>query len=224
MDLSDLLVSYKQVELPTYYEDTSTTVQPLIPENLIARAQDVVQKPDNKFVGWKYPEPEVVDMTQQNNFVAQDNLPKVKGSALFEQEMNKYMAAHPQDQQYRKTLTLIAKKESNFVLDIPNPRSTAVGWFQFVDSTRRGVMPNLTKQQFRKDPQAQITAAVRLLKACRAESNRFKNRRGLSQIQIDYGMWFSPKELKKYLATGHSNYKDAQGTSLMDVFNKVKNG
>ncbi len=218
MDLSDLLVSYKQVELPTYYEDTSTTVQPLIPENLIARAQDVVQKPDNKFIGWKYPE------LEDNPVEISDNMPTVKGSALFEQEMNKYMAAHPQDQQYRKTLTLIAKKESNFVLDIPNPRSTAVGWFQFVDSTRRGVMPNLTKQQFRKDPQAQITAAVRLLKACRAESNRFKNRRGLSQIQIDYGMWFSPAELKKYLATGHSTFKDAQGTSLMDIFNKVKNG
>lgn len=221
MDLSDLLVSYKQVELPTYYEDNSTTIQPLIPEDLVTRAQDVVQKPDNKFVGWKYPEPQEQEI---NDMPVQNNLPTVKGSALFEQEMNKYMAAHPQDQQYRKTLTLIAKKESNFVLDIPNPRSTAVGWFQFVDSTRRGVMPNLTKQQFRKDPQAQITAAVRLLKACRAESNRFKNRRGLSQIQIDYGMWFSPAELKKYLATGHSNYKDAQGTSLMDVFNKVKNG
>lgn len=223
MDLSDLLVSYKQVELPTYYEDTSTTVQPLIPENLIARAQDVVQKPDNKFVGWKYPEPEVVDMTQQNNFVAQDNLPKVKGSALFEQEMNKYMAAHPQDQQYRNTLTIIAKKESRFKQDAINTASKAAGWFQFVDSTRRGIMPHLTKQEFIRDPQAQITAAVKLLKATRAESNRFKNRRGLSQIQIDYGMWFSPAELKKYLATGHSDFKDAQGTSLMKIFNKVRN-
>ena len=108
MDLSDLLVSYKQVELPTYYEDTSTTVQPLIPENLIARAQDVVQKPDNKFIGWKYPE------LEDNPVEISDNMPTVKGSALFEQEMNKYMAAHPQDQQYRNTLTTIAKKESNF--------------------------------------------------------------------------------------------------------------
>lgn len=222
MDLSDLLVSYKQVELPTYYEDTSTTVQPLIPENLIARAQDVVQKPDNKFVGWKYPEP--VDMTQQNNFVAQDNLPKVKGSALFEQEMNKYMAAHPQDQQYRNTLTTIAKKESNFKQHAANSASSAVGWFQFIDSTRRGVMPNLTKQEFINSPQAQISAAVKLLKMNRAISNQFKNRRGLSQIQIDYGMWFSPKALRNYLDTGYSNFRDSQGTSLINVFNKVKNG
>lgn len=218
MDLSDLLVSYKQVELPTYYEDTSTTVQPLIPENLIARAQDVVQKPDNKFVGWKYPEPE------DNPVEISDNMPTVKGSALFEQEMNKYMATHPQDQQYRNTLTTIAKKESNFKQHAANSASSAVGWFQFIDSTRRGVMPNLTKQEFINSPQAQISAAVKLLKMNRAVSNQFKNRRGLSQIQIDYGMWFSPKALRNYLDTGYSNFRDSQGTSLINVLNKVKNG
>lgn len=218
MDLSDLLVSYKQVELPTYYEDTSATVQPLIPENLIARAQDVVQKPDNKFVGWKYPEPE------DNPVEISDNMPTVKGSALFEQEMNKYMAAHPQDQQYRNTLTTIAKKESNFKQHAANSASSAVGWFQFIDSTRRGVMPNLTKQEFINSPQAQISAAVKLLKMNRAISNQFKNRRGLSQIQIDYGMWFSPKALRNYLDTGYSNFRDSQGTSLINVLNKVKNG
>lgn len=218
MDLSDLLVSYKQVELPTYYEDTSTTVQPLIPENLIARAQDVVQKPDNKFIGWKYPE------LEDNPVEISDNMPTVKGSALFEQEMNKYMAAHPQDQQYRNTLTTIAKKESNFKQHAANSASSAVGWFQFIDSTRRGVMPNLTKQEFINSPQAQISAAVKLLKVNRAISNQFKNRRGLSQIQIDYGMWFSPKALRNYLDTGYSNFRDSQGTSLINVLNKVKNG
>lgn len=221
MDLSDLLVSYKQVELPTYYEDNSTTIQPLIPEDLVTRAQDVVQKPDNKFVGWKYPEPQEQEI---NDMPVQNNLPAVKGSALFEQEMNKYMAAHPQDQQYRNTLTTIAKKESNFKQHAANSASSAVGWFQFIDSTRRGVMPNLTKQEFINSPQAQISAAVKLLKMNRAISNQFKNRRGLSQIQIDYGMWFSPKALRNYLDTGYSNFRDSQGTSLINVLNKVKNG
>lgn len=218
MDLSDLLVSYKQVELPTYYEDNSTTIEPLIPEDLVTRAQDVVQKPDNKFIGWKYPE------LEDNPVEISDNIPTVKGSALFEQEMNKYMAAHPQDQQYRNTLTTIAKKESNFKQHAANSASSAVGWFQFIDSTRRGVMPNLTKQEFINSPQAQISAAVKLLKMNRAISNQFKNRRGLSQIQIDYSMWFSPKALRNYLDTGYSNFRDSQGTSLINVLNKVKNG
>jgi len=37
-------------------------------------------------------------------------------------------------------------------------------------------------------------------------------------------MWFNPKALKKYLDTGESNFRDSQGTSLITVLNKVKNG
>ena len=54
MDLSDLLVSYKQVEVPSYYESTPIQTESLIPEPLISRVQDVVKPETNKFVGWKY--------------------------------------------------------------------------------------------------------------------------------------------------------------------------
>lgn len=216
MDLSDLLVSYKQVEVPSYYEPTPIQSESLIPKPLISRVQDVVKPESNKFVGWKYPEVESITTTEIPTFT--------RGNTSFEKAMDEYMAAHPQDQQYRSTLTTIAKKESNFKQHATNSASSAVGWFQFIDSTRRGVMPNLTKQEFVNNPQAQISAAVKLLKINRAISNQYKNRRGLSQLQIDYGMWFSPKALKKYLDTGESNFRDSQGTSLITVLNKVKNG
>lgn len=54
MDLSDLLVSYKQVEVPSYYEPTPIQSESLIPEPLISRVQDVVKPESNKFVGWSY--------------------------------------------------------------------------------------------------------------------------------------------------------------------------
>lgn len=54
MDLSDLLVSYKQVEVPSYYEPTPIQSESLIPEYLINRVQDVVKPESNKFVGWSY--------------------------------------------------------------------------------------------------------------------------------------------------------------------------
>lgn len=54
MDLSDLLVSYKQVEVPSYYEPTPIQSESLIPEPLISRVQDVVKPESNKFVGWRY--------------------------------------------------------------------------------------------------------------------------------------------------------------------------
>lgn len=54
MDLSDLLVSYKQVEVPSYYEPTPIQSESLIPEPLISRVQDVVKPESNKFIGWSY--------------------------------------------------------------------------------------------------------------------------------------------------------------------------
>lgn len=54
MDLSDLLVSYKQVEVPSYYEPTPIQSESLIPEPLISRVQDVIKPESNKFIGWSY--------------------------------------------------------------------------------------------------------------------------------------------------------------------------
>ena len=54
MDLSDLLVSYKQVEIPSYYEPTPIQSESLIPEPLISRVQNVVKPESNKFVGCSY--------------------------------------------------------------------------------------------------------------------------------------------------------------------------
>ena len=54
MDLSDLLVSYKQVEVPSYYEPTPIQSESLIPEPLLNRVQDVVKPESNKFIGWNY--------------------------------------------------------------------------------------------------------------------------------------------------------------------------
>ena len=54
MDLSDLLVSYKQVEVPSYYEPTPIQSESLIPEPLISRVWDVVKPESNKFIGWSY--------------------------------------------------------------------------------------------------------------------------------------------------------------------------
>ena len=79
----------------------------------------------------------------------------------------------------------------------------------------------LTREQFLNNPEEQIAAAARLLKANRKTSSKFANLRGLSQLQVDYGMWFSPGEFAKYLKTGKSDFKDAQGTSLMTILKKM---
>ena len=71
MDLSDLLVSYKQVEVPSYYEPTPIQSESLIPEPLISRVQDIVKPESNKFVGWNYDN--IVSPTQVHSSENSDN-------------------------------------------------------------------------------------------------------------------------------------------------------
>lgn len=215
--LSDLLVSYKQVHVPSYLQEEQEPIvdeqDNLIDPALIERVQnrEKAQELDYR-PRWKTP----IQESKENTTMAEQS----KGSTSFEAAMNSYLAKHPEDASYRQTLTKIAEKESGFKSNAKNSHSSASGYFQFIDSTRKQYS-NVSKEQFLNDPEEQISAAVKLLKANRKISSKFSNVRGLSQLQVDYGMWFSPKALTNYLKTGTSNFKDPQGTSLMTVLNKM---
>lgn len=215
MGINDLLVSYKQVHAPSYMQEPITEdpiEEPLINQENLERVQN--RSKQEGFAGWIIP-------TQQSTQQPVQMETPTKGNSTFNKAMDSYLAKHPEDAKYRDTLTKIAEKESNFNPTIKNSASSASGYFQFIDSTRKQYSPNLTKEQFLANPEEQISAAVKLLKANRKSSSKFANLRGLSQLQVDYGMWFSPKALTNYLKTGNSNFKDAQGTSLMKALNKM---
>lgn len=211
MGISDLFVSYNQVQAPSYLESPQIEYTPIGEELTNQENLDRIQSRNQKkegFAGW--------NPLEQNT----SHTP-AKGSKSFNLAMTSYLAKHPEDAKYRQTLTEIAAKESNFNPTVKNAKSSASGYFQFIDSTRKQYAPHLTKEQFLNNPEEQISAAVKLLKANRNISSKFANLRGLSQLQIDYGMWFSPAALSQYLKTGKSNFKDPQGTSLMTVLNKM---
>lgn len=214
MGISDLFVSYNQVQAPSYLESPQIEYKLTNQENL-DRIQSRNQKKEG-FAGWNPLE----QNTSEDNSTNTSHTP-AKGSKSFNLAMTSYLAKHPEDAKYRQTLTEIAAKESNFNPTVKNAKSSASGYFQFINSTRKQYAPHLTKEQFLNNPEEQISAAVKLLKANRNISSKFANLRGLSQLQIDYGMWFSPAALSQYLKTGKSNFKDPQGTSLMTVLNKM---
>lgn len=215
MNLNDLLVSYKQVETPSYLQEQIEQPTELeVGESTDQEALNRVQSRQG-FAGWK--SMETSNQPIKDNNVAQP----IKGQNAFNQAMNSYLSKHPEDAKYRDTLTAIANKESNFNPTVKNSASSASGYFQFIDSTRKQYAPNLTRDQFLNSPEEQISAAVKLLKANRKISSKYSNVRGLNQLQIDYGMWFSPKALSNYLKTGKSDFKDPQGTSLMQVLRKM---
>lgn len=91
MDLSDLLVSYKQVEVPSYYEPTPIQSESLIPEPLISRVQDVVKPESNKFVGWSYDnmtQPTQIHSSESSNddivqFFIDKGLTKVQAKGIY---------------------------------------------------------------------------------------------------------------------------------------------
>ena len=219
MGISDLFVSYNQVQVPSYLESPQIEYTPIGEELTTQENLDRIQSRNQKkegFAGWNPLE----QNTSEDNSTNTSHTP-AKGSKSFNLAMASYLAKHPEDAKYRQTLTEIAAKESNFNPTVKNAKSSASGYFQFINSTRKQYAPHLTKEQFLNNPEEQISAAVKLLKANRNISSKFANLRGLSQLQIDYGMWFSPAALSQYLRTGKSNFKDPQGTSLMTVLNKM---
>ena len=219
MGISDLFVSYNQVQAPSYLESPQIEYTPIGEELTTQENLDRIQSRNQKkegFAGWNPLE----QNTSGDNSINTSHTP-AKGSKSFNLAMASYLAKHPEDAKYRQTLTEIAAKESNFNPTVKNAKSSASGYFQFINSTRKQYAPHLTKEQFLNNPEEQISAAVKLLKANRNISSKFANLRGLSQLQIDYGMWFSPAALSQYLKTGKSNFKDPQGTSLMTVLNKM---
>lgn len=219
MGISDLFVSYNQVQAPSYLESPQIEYTPIGEELTNQENLDRIQSRNQKkegFAGWKPLE----QNTSEDNSTNISHTP-AKGSKSFNLAMTSYLAKHPEDAKYRQTLTEIAAKESNFNPTVKNAKSSASGYFQFINSTRKQYAPHLTKEQFLNNPEEQISVAVKLLKANRNISSKFANLRGLSQLQIDYGMWFSPAALSQYLKTGKSNFKDPQGTSLMTVLNKM---
>ena len=219
MGISDLFVSYNYVQAPSYLESPQIEYTPIGEELTTQENLDRIQSRNQKkegFAGWNPLE----QNTSEDNSTNTSHTP-AKGSKSFNLAMASYLAKHPEDAKYRQTLTEIAAKESNFNPTVKNAKSSASGYFQFINSTRKQYAPHLTKEQFLNNPEEQISAAVKLLKANRNISSKFANLRGLSQLQIDYGMWFSPAALSQYLKTGKSNFKDPQGTSLMTVLNKM---
>ena len=219
MGISDLFVSYNQVQAPSYLESPQIEYTPIGEELTTQENLDRIQSRNQKkegFAGWNPLE----QNTSEDNSINTSHTP-AKGSKSFNLAMASYLAKHPEDAKYRQTLTEIAAKESNFNPTVKNAKSSASGYFQFINSTRKQYAPHLTKEQFLNNPEEQIAAAARLLKANRKTSSKFANLRGLSQLQVDYGMWFSPGEFAKYLKTGKSDFKDAQGTSLMTILKKM---
>lgn len=138
-----------------------------------------------------------------------------KSKKILEQTLDKYGITGNK----KTTLMKIASLESGFNPKAQSKNSSAAGWFQFIDSTRNKYS-NLSREQFKNSPDAQVLAASQLYD----DNARFLRNNGIAATgEAIAASWLNPKWAKNYYKYGIAGGADANGTSVAKYINKFRN-
>lgn len=138
-----------------------------------------------------------------------------KNKKILEQTLDKYGITGNK----KTTLMKIASLESGFNSKAQSKNSSAAGWFQFIDSTRNKYS-NLSREQFKNSPDAQVLAASQLYD----DNARFLRSNGIAATgEAIAASWLNPKWTKNYYKYGIAGGADANGTSVAKYINKFRN-
>ena len=138
-----------------------------------------------------------------------------KSKKILEQTLDKYGITGNK----KTTLMKIASLESGFNSKAQSKNSSAAGWFQFIDSTRNKYS-NLSREQFKNSPDAQVLAASQLYD----DNARFLRNNGIAVTgEAIAASWLNPKWTKNYYKYGIAGGSDANGTSVIKYINKFRN-
>lgn len=138
-----------------------------------------------------------------------------KNKQVLEQTLDKYGITGNK----KTTLMKIASLESGFNSKAQSKNSSAAGWFQLIDSTRNKYS-NLSREQFKNSPDAQVLAASQLYD----DNARFLRNNGIAATgEAIAASWLSPKWTKNYYKYGIAGGSDANGTSVTKYINKFRN-
>lgn len=138
-----------------------------------------------------------------------------KSKKILEQTLDKYGITGNK----KTTLMKIASLESGFNPKAQSKNSSAAGWFQFIDSTRNKYS-NLSREQFKNSPDAQVLAASQLYD----DNARFLRNNGIAATgEAIAASWLNPKWAKNYYKYGIAGGSDANGTSVAKYINKFRN-
>ena len=138
-----------------------------------------------------------------------------KNKQVLEQTLDKYGITGNK----KTTLMKIASLESGFNSKAQSKNSSAAGWFQFIDSTRNKYS-NLSREQFKNSPDAQVLAASQLYD----DNARFLRNNGIAATgEAIAASWLNPKWTKNYYKYGIAGGADANGTNVAKYINKFRN-
>lgn len=138
-----------------------------------------------------------------------------KNKQILEQTLDKYGITGNK----KTTLMKIASLESGFNPKAQSKNSSAAGYFQFIDSTRNKYS-NLSREQFKNSPDAQVLAASQLYD----DNARFLRNNGIAATgEAIAASWLSPTWAKNYYKYGIAGGSDANGTNVVKYINKFRN-
>lgn len=138
-----------------------------------------------------------------------------KNKQILEQTLDKYGITGNK----KTTLMKIASLESRFNPKAQSKNSSAAGYFQFIDSTRKSYS-SLSREQFKNSPDAQVLAASQLYD----DNVRFLRNNGIAATgEAIAASWLNPTWAKNYYKYGIAGRSDANGTNVVKYINKFRN-
>lgn len=138
-----------------------------------------------------------------------------KNKQILEQTLDKYGITGNK----KTTLMKIASLESRFNPKAQSKNSSAAGYFQFIDSTRKSYS-SLSREQFKNSPDAQVLAASQLYD----DNARFLRNNGIAVTgEAIAASWLNPTWAKNYYKYGIAGGSDANGTNVAKYINKFRN-
>ena len=138
-----------------------------------------------------------------------------KNKQILEQTLDKYGITGNK----KTTLMKIASLESRFNPKAQSKNSSAAGYFQFIDSTRKSYS-NLSREQFKNNVDAQVLAASQFYD----DNARFLRSNGIAATgEAIAASWLNPTWAKNYYKYGATGGSDANGTNVAKYINKFRN-
>lgn len=133
----------------------------------------------------------------------------------FKQQLDTFINNNAQYASIKDSLDYLAALESRYQMGVENYQgSKALGWFQFMDKTRKPYN-NQTRQQFANDAQAQLLTAAKYYTDLQ---NRVRQWGGdPNDFVTMYGAWWRPESARQYIQNGNHNHRTVYNEDFLTI-------
>lgn len=142
-----------------------------------------------------------------------------KNYKLFKTELNKFIQKNPEYKDMAKFLEGFACLESSYNQFAINEASNALGWFQFLDSTRKDYNKQ-SREEFVNDAQEQLRVAAKHFTSLRKQVKSWGG--DPEDFALLYAAWWRPESAKLFIKDPTYDYVSPHGERFSNVYKKAK--